>query len=339
MQSAYKKAGVDIDKKAEILQSVKKIIKSTYNKNTKTDFGTFGGVYQIARNKLLVASTDGVGTKLKIAQKMNYHRYVGEDIVNHCVNDILVMGAKPLFFLDYIGIGKVEPRVISEIIKSLAKGCRENDCVLIAGETAEMPDVYKKGEYDLVGTIIGEIEDGRIITGEKVKAGDIVIGLPSSGLHTNGYTLARKIFESKKISYNKYISELKGRLGEILLRPHKSYYKIVYPLLKKYFDDIHSLAHITGGGFYDNIARVIPSNMDCIIYKNRWQFPLIFSLLKEYGRISEYEMYKVFNMGIGFVLIVDRKYLNKIIEFLKYKNEKSYIIGEIKKGSGKVIIK
>lgn len=337
MQNAYKKAGVDIDKKAKILQDVKKFIKSTYNNKTKTDFGTFGGVYQITDRKMLVASTDGVGTKLKIAQKLNFHKNVGKDIVNHCVNDILVMGAKPIFFLDYIGIGKVNPNVISEIIKSLAEGCRENDCVLIAGETAEMPDVYKKGEYDLVGTIIGEIENNRIITGKKVKRGDIVIGLASSGLHTNGYTLARKILETQKISYNKYLKEIKAKLGDLLLLPHKSYYKIVYPLIEKYFDSIHSIAHITGGGFYDNIARVIPENVDCIIYKDRWMIPPIFNLLQKLGKISEHEMYKVFNMGIGLVLIIDKKDISKIINDIK--NEKVYIIGKIEKGKGKVIIK
>ncbi len=339
MSLAYKKAGVDIDKKAEILKNVKKIIKATYNKKTITDFGTFGGVYQIDKGKLLVASTDGVGTKLKIAQAVNFHKYVGMDIVNHCVNDILVMGAKPLFFLDYIGIGKVKEYVISEIIKGLAKGCKENDCVLIAGETAEMPDVYKKDEYDLVGTIIGEIENNRIVTGEKVKKGDIIVGLASSGLHTNGYTLARKVFETNKISYNKYIKEIKATTGEALLIPHKSYYKSVYPLLQKYFEYIHSIAHITGGGFYDNIARVIPKNVDCVIYKDKWEVPYIFKMIQKYGKVSEFEMYKVFNMGIGFILIVDEKKFFEIENFLKQKKEKVYIIGEIEKGSGKIIIK
>ncbi len=336
MKNAYKKAGVDIDKKSEILKRVKGFIKLTYNKNVKTDFGTFGGVYQISKNKMLVASVDGVGTKLKIAQKMNIHKYVGYDIVNHCVNDILVMGAKPIFFLDYIGIGKVQAEVIAEVIKSLSTSCRENDCVLIAGETAEMPDVYKNGEYDLVGTIIGEIENGRIITGNKVKEGDIVIGFTSSGLHTNGYTLARKIFESKKISYNKYIDEINGKSGDVLLTPHRSYYKVVYPLIQKYFNYIHSIAHITGGGFYDNIARVIPKNTDCIIFKDKWDIPPIFNLIQRYGEISDCEMYKVFNMGIGLILVIDKNYVEKIANEIK---EKVYIIGEIKKGKGKVIVK
>lgn len=339
MKNAYKKAGVDIDKKADILKSVKKFIKATYNKKVKTDFGTFGGIYQISKDKLLVASTDGVGTKLKIAQELNLHKYAGIDIVNHCVNDILVMGAKPLFFLDYIGVGKVEYKVISEIIKSLAEGCRENNCVLIAGETAEMPDVYKKGEYDLVGTIIGEIPAGKIITGKNVKEGDAVIGLTSSGLHTNGYTLARKIFELKKISYNTYIKKLNGTLGDVLLKPHKSYFKSVYPLIENYFNYIHSIAHITGGGFYDNIARVIPASVDCVIFKDKWQVPEIFRMIQEYGKVSEHEMYKVFNMGIGLVLIVDKNKLSEIIKFLSNKKEKVYIIGDIIKGSGNVIIK
>ena len=235
---SYKKAGVDIDAATFALRAAKKSIKSTFNKNVKTDVGSFGGVYKITDKKYLVASTDGVGTKIKIAQKMKVHGSVGEDIVNHCVDDILVMGAKPLFFLDYIGIGKVSPVVIPGIINGLAKACRENNCVLIGGETAEMPDIYGKGEYDLAGTIVGEVEAGRVITGKRIKKGDVVLGLSSSGLHTNGYTLARKIIESKKIPYTKKVKGI-GSLGNALLKPHKSYFKTVYPLIQKYFTGMH----------------------------------------------------------------------------------------------------
>ena len=339
MEGLYKKAGVDIDAKANILKKAKAFIKTTYNKNVKTDFGTFGGVYKITENKWLVSSVDGVGTKLKIAQKMNKHNTVGIDIVNHCVNDILVMGAKPLFFLDYIGIGKVNEKIICDIIKGLSFACKKSNCVLIAGETAEMPDVYKNEEYELVGTIIGEIENKRIITGEKVKEGDIVLGLASSGLHTNGYTLARKIFEENKIDYKNYINELKGIAGEILLKPHKSYFSSVYPAIQRYFNEIHSIAHITGGGFFDNIARVIPDNVNCVIKKGSWQILPVFKFLQEKGNVSDEEMHKVFNMGIGLVLIVDKNSVKKIEKFLLSKKEKVYIIGEIEKGQGRVLIK
>ena len=252
----YKSAGVDIDTAMKSLALAKKNIKSTFDSKTVTDLGSFGGVYRVSKDMLLVASADGVGTKLKIAQKLGIHDTVGEDIVNHCVDDILVMGAKPLIFLDYIGIGKVTPEVIGGIIKGLTKACRENNTVLIGGETAEMPDVYAKEDYDIVGFIVGTAKPGRVITGRKIKEGDVVIGLPSTGLHTNGYTLARRIFEENKIPYTKYIKELKTTLGRALLAPHKSYFSSVYPVIQRHFEALHGIAHITGGGFFDNIKTV-----------------------------------------------------------------------------------
>ena len=334
----YKKAGVNIDAAARSLKKAKKLIKATFNQNVVTDVGSFGGVYRISPVKNLVTSTDGVGTKLKIAQKINMHGGVGQDIVNHCVNDILVMGARPLIFLDYIGIGKVGPKVIGEIIKGLSKACRENSCVLIGGETAEMPDVYRQGEYDLVGTIVGDIENGRVITGKKIKKGDVVIGLASSGLHTNGYSLARKIFESKRIPYTKKIKPLKKKLGEVLLTPHKSYFRAVYPLIKKSYRDIHGMAHITGGGFYDNIARILPKNVDCVINKKAWKPLPVFKLIQDKGKVEDKEMYRVFNMGIGLVMVVSGKKAKQVYNYLKNKKAKPYIIGNIVKGRGKVRI-
>ncbi|MFP4467099.1 MAG: phosphoribosylformylglycinamidine cyclo-ligase [Candidatus Goldiibacteriota bacterium] len=334
----YKSAGVDIDTAMKSLKMAKNNIKKTFDKNTVTDLGSFGGVYKITDKKFLVASTDGVGTKLKIAQKLKIHDTVGRDIVNHCVDDILVMGAKPLVFLDYIGIGKVTPEVIGGIIKGVTKACIENSTVLIGGETAEMPDVYAKGDYDLVGTIVGEAEKGKVITGKKIKAGDVVIGLGSTGLHTNGYTLARKVFEGNKISYTKYMKELKTTVGKALLKPHKSYLNSVYPLIKKEFSAVHGIAHITGGGFYDNIARVLPGNVKCVIDKRLWKPLPIFGLIQKLGNIDEKEMYRAFNMGIGFVLVVDKKKASSIKAFLKNKKEKVYEIGTIIKGKKGVIV-
>ncbi|HDT15120.1 MAG TPA: phosphoribosylformylglycinamidine cyclo-ligase [Firmicutes bacterium] len=335
---SYKKAGVDIDAAAAALKKAKKDIKSTFNPNVMTDLGSFGGVYRISPDKMLVSSTDGVGTKIKIAQKLGLHTGVGMDIVNHCVNDILVMGARPLFFLDYIGIGKITGNIIPEIISGIARACRENNCVLIGGETAEMPDVYAAGEYDLVGTITGEINNNRVITGKKIRPGDTLLGLASAGLHTNGYTLARRVLESKKISYTKKIKGLKTTPGEAMLAPHKSYFNSVYPAIQKFYPHIKGLAHITGGGFYDNMPRVLPPGTGCVINKNSWKTPAIFRLIQETGGISEREMYRVFNMGIGMVIAVSPGKKSSVKKFLEKQKEKVYEIGQIVKDSKKTVL-
>jgi phosphoribosylformylglycinamidine cyclo-ligase len=248
------------------------------------------------------------------------------------------MGAKPLFFLDYIGTGKLEGRIVVELIKGLTKACRESRCVLIGGETAEMPGTYKPGDYDLVGTIIGEINNNRIITGDKVKAGDVVIGLASVGLHTNGYSLARSIFRDKKISYRKYVKELKGPLYKAMLKPHKSYLKPVFPLLERHFTAVHGISHLTGGGFYENIIRVLPENAVCVVKRGTWPVLPIFSFIQKLGKVGWQEMHRVFNMGIGLVLIVDAKKAETIKKFLKNKKEKVYEIGKIVKGKKKVVL-
>ncbi len=332
----YKKAGVDIDTATYALKKAKKFIKSTFNKNVAVDVGAFGGVYKIDKNKYIVSSTDGVGTKLKIAQQLNTHTTVGQDIVNHCVNDILVMGAKPLFFLDYFGTGKLNPDIFADVIYGISKACRENKCVLIGGETAEMPGVYKNEDYDLVGTIIGEINNKKIITGERIIPGDIVLGLASTGLHTNGYSLARKIFETAKISYNKYIKELKTTAGKALLAVHKSYFNSVYPVVNKYFNYVHGLAHLTGGGFYDNIVRVLPDDCICVCLRGTWDVLPVFDFIQKTGNVSWREMHRVFNMGIGMVLIVDKRKAGEIVKFLTAKGEKVYEIGQIIKGKREV---
>lgn len=332
----YKKAGVDIEAATFALRKAKKFIKSTFNKNVAVDIGAFGGVYKIEKNRYLVSSIDGVGTKLKIAQALNVHTTVGQDIVNHCVNDILVMGARPLFFLDYFGTGKLAPDVFTDVIYGISKACMENKCVLIGGETAEMPGVYKNGDYDLVGTIIGEINNKRIITGADIKPGDVVLGLRSTGLHTNGFSLARKVFESSGISYNKYLKELGTTAGKALLAVHRSYFNSVYPAIQKYYSYIHGIAHLTGGGFYDNIIRVLPDNCVCVCHSSRWEVLPIFKLIQGLGHISFEEMHRVFNMGIGLVLIVDKNKYKEIKKYLEIKNEKVYIIGEIIKGKREV---
>jgi phosphoribosylformylglycinamidine cyclo-ligase len=334
----YKKAGVDIDAAVSALKKAKTFIKSTFNKNVATDIGSFGGVYKISKDKMIVASADGVGTKLKIAQQLHLHKTVGQDIVNHCTNDILVMGARPLFFLDYFGTGKLEPDVLVDVIDGLSKACRENNCVLIGGETAEMPGIYKPGDYDLVGTIIGEINNNRIITGEKVRPGDIILGLGSVGLHTNGFSLARNVFESAKLPYTKKIKELKTTLGLALLKPHRSYLTSVFPAIEKYFASIHGIAHLTGGGFYDNINRVLPDNCDAVCLRGTWPVLPIFELIQNTGNVGWQEMHRVFNMGIGMTVIVDKTKAKQISAFLAKKGEKVYEIGQVVKGTGIVIV-
>jgi phosphoribosylformylglycinamidine cyclo-ligase len=334
----YKKAGVDIDAAAGALKRAKYFIKSTFNKNVAVDIGSFGGVYKISKDKFLVASTDGVGTKLKVAQQLGIHTTVGQDIVNHCTNDILVMGARPLFFLDYFGTGKLEGKTLVDVIKGLSKACRENGCVLIGGETAEMPGLYKKDDYDLVGTIIGEINNSRIITGEKVKHDDIILGLASVGLHTNGFSLARSVFETAKISYTKKIKELGTTLGAALLKPHRSYLNSVFPAVEKYFGFIHGMAHLTGGGFYDNINRVLPDNCDAVCLRGTWPVLPVFNLIQKTGNVGWQEMHRVFNMGIGLTMIVDKTRAKEIAAFVSKKGEKVFEIGQVIKGSGKVIV-
>jgi phosphoribosylformylglycinamidine cyclo-ligase len=363
---AYKKAGVDISKTTKIKSNIKSLVKKTFSPQVLSDIGLFGGLYELnlatepqrtslmnkkftatesqraqRKNKIsvdsvsqwrkninpvLVASCDGVGTKVLIAKMMNKHNTVGEDLVNHCVNDILTLGAKPLFFLDYIAYSDIDSKVIEQVISGLANGCKKNNCALIGGETAMMPGMYKKGEYDFVGFIVGIVDKNNIIDGTKIKVGDKLIGISSSGLHTNGYSLARKVFFSdNRFTVNTKLPELKQSLGEALLKTHRSYLKEVYPLLPY----VSAVAHITGGAFYKNIVRLLPKNFSCIINKSSWKVPEIFRLIQKYGKVSEDEMYSVFNMGIGMVLFTRPKNVHKIIKQVPQAN----IIGEVKKGN------
>lgn len=324
----YKDAGVDIVATSKVKKKIKQLVKSTFSPHVLSEIGLFGSLYRLSgyKHPVLVASCDSVGTKLLVAKMMNQHNTIGTDIVNHCVNDILTLGAKPLFFLDYLAYSELPAQVTHNIIKGLVRGCRINDCALIGGETAQLPGIYKSGEYDLVGFVVGVVEKNNIIESKKLKPGDLLVGLPSTGLHTNGYSLARKIFfKIKRLKPTAQPKGLKRSIGEELLKVHRSYYPMLYPLLNQ----IKVLSHITGGGFYENIQRLLTKNIACIINKKTWQVPRIFQLIQEYGNIPDSEMYRVFNMGIGMIVFVDKKSLPKIIKKLTG----AKIIGEVVKGN------
>ncbi len=328
--SSYKKAGVDLEKNSKLKEVIKARVRETFTKNVVGDIGLFGGLFDVSEFKLyeqpvLVASTDGVGTKLAVAKAMDKWDTVGMDLVNHCINDILVQGAKPLFFLDYMAAQRLEPKITSQIIKGLAAACKEAGVALIGGETAEMPGTYVPGEYDLAGTIIGVVEKKDIVDGSKIGLGDIIIGIPSSGLHTNGYSLARKALSDAGITIDSKPTELKTTIGEALLAPHRSYFSQVYPLR----NIIKGMAHITGGGFDENIPRVLPKGLCANIDKKSWAVPPLFRLIWQKGGIAEHEMYRTFNMGIGMVLIVSQKDES----FILGKIPGSARIGTINKGS------
>ncbi len=328
----YKDAGVDIDLAEKLIQKIKPLARKTFNDQVLTDIGLFGAFYEAKfeqyKHPVLVSSVDGVGTKLKIAFLVNKHDTIGQDLVNHCVNDILVCGAKPLFFLDYFATGKLNINVAEQVIYGLAKACEENNCALIGGETAEMPGFYQEGEYDLAGTIIGIVEKEKIIKGDKVKDGDILIALPSTGLHTNGYSLARMIL-LEKFKIDEFIPELNTTLAEELLKIHRSYLKPISNLLDKF--NIHAMAHITGGGIIGNTKRVVPETLKIKIDWNSWERPAIFNLIQRLGNVPEEDMRRTFNLGVGLILIVDKNEADKIISELKSLNEIPFIIGEITK--------
>jgi phosphoribosylformylglycinamidine cyclo-ligase len=306
---SYADAGVDIDAATRATDRIKLLAKQTFNAQTLSEIGSFGGMFDGAFPKLaqpvLVASADGVGTKLKIAFLAGVHNTVGRDLVNHCVNDILVQGARPLFFLDYIATGKLLPDVVAAIVEGIARGCRENGCVLLGGETAEMPDFYAAGEYDVAGFIVGVVDKEKVIDGRKIAVGDVLLALPSIGLHTNGYSLARKLFlEVAGHDVNTRVAELDMTVGEALLQPHLSYLKPLEDLLDSGM--IKGLAHITGGGLTDNIPRILPEGTAVEIKKGSWPVLPVFQVMQEIGNVSEQEMYRTFNMGVGMVIVVSQ---------------------------------
>ncbi|MGZ6970249.1 MAG: phosphoribosylformylglycinamidine cyclo-ligase [Thermoanaerobaculia bacterium] len=333
---SYADAGVDIDAKMGAVARAKDAIRSTFTKGVVGDVGGFGGLFRPdftgMTDPLLVASTDGVGTKLKVAIAAGVHRTVGQDLVNHCVNDILVQGASPLFFLDYIATGRMRPELVGEVLEGIAKACRENGCALLGGETAEMPGMYAEGDYDLAGTIVGAVDRPKMLDGSKVLEGDLLIGLPSSGLHTNGYSLARKIFfEGLGMQPTTEVPELGSTIASALLAVHRSYLKPVLPLVENLL--LSAMAHITGGGFPDNIPRVLPAGLDAVIHPEAWSWPPIFRLLMDNGRVSPGEMLRVFNCGIGMVLIVPPARGLEVKSRLDASHEDWKQIGRVQKGA------
>ncbi len=339
---SYKDAGVDISKADESNAMIKQLVKQTYNHNTLSELGLFAGLYRFNKNQyenpVLVSSTDGVGTKLKLAVMSGDYTTVGGDIVNHCVNDILVHGAIPLFFLDYFAAGQLVPKHLEGIIKGMTLACVSNSTVLIGGETAELPGLYKTGDFDLAGTIIGVVEKDKIINGQKIVPGDVAIGLASNGLHTNGYSLAIKVLlENSKYSLNDSIPELKCTLKEALLKTHTSYLKPVKALLKKF--SIKGMAHITGGGLKDNIVRILPRNCSVEINKNAWEIPPLFKLIQSKGNIAEDEMFHAFNMGVGFVIFVPRSQADAVMQRIEDFNIEAFKLGEVVLGENKIMFK
>jgi phosphoribosylformylglycinamidine cyclo-ligase len=337
---SYAAAGVDIDAAARAMQGVAALVRSTATADTLSELGSFGGLYRVppaARRPVLVASTDGVGTKLKVAFLAGRHGTVGEDLVNHCVNDILVQGARPLFFLDYVGVGRLEDGVVEEIVGGIARGCRENGCALLGGETAEMPDFYAPGEYDLAGTIVGLVEEDRVLDGSAIRAGDAIVALASSGLHTNGYSLARKVvFERLGLSVDDAFPDEDATVADVLLRVHRSYLKPLWPLLER--GEVHGLAHVTGGGVIDNVPRVLPSGVDARFDLASWSVPALFRVLQREGGVEEREMFRAFNMGIGMVAVVASDRAQATVDELRAAGEIAWVAGEIVPGDGKVVL-
>ncbi len=346
---AYARAGVDIDLGNRVKATLPKLLASTARREVLGKVGGFGGLFALDIKKykqpVLVSSVDGVGTKLKIAFAMDRHDTIGQDLVNHCVNDIAVLGAEPLFFLDYIGTGKLEPHVFTQIIEGFARACSENHCALIGGETAQMPGFYQSGEYDVSGTIVGVVEKSKMLDGKSIKPGDAVIGLASNGLHTNGYSLARRIFfEQMRLTPESYLPELRSRLGDELLKVHVSYGPLIQELLKRFNGRgkgrggkpiIKGLAHITGGGFLDNIPRVLPKTCDVLIERGSWEMLPIFEIIQAKGNVPDDELYQVFNMGIGMTITVAAAQADEILGFIRARKQNAWIIGEVTKGQGK----
>lgn len=344
-QKAYAAAGVDIDLGNRVKATLPQLLAATHRREVLGKVGGFGGLFALDvrkyRQPVLVSSVDGVGTKLKLAFAMDKHDTIGEDLVNHCVNDIAVLGAEPLFFLDYLGTGKLQPHVFTEIIQGFTRGCAANRCALIGGETAQMPGFYQAGEYDVSGTIVGVVEKSRMLNGQKtVRRGDVVIGLASSGLHTNGYSLARKIFfETLKLKPKSRVAELGGTIGDELLKVHVTYGPLVQQLVKKFNrpgrpNVVKALAHITGGGFVDNIPRTLPANCDVVIQKGSWAMPPVFQIIEQKSGVPEAELYQVFNMGIGMTVTVPADAADAVLTFIRARKHAAWVIGEVVQGAG-----
>jgi len=326
----YAQSGVDIAAGNSFIRRIKRSVRSTFSREVIGDIGAFGGFFDARfrryKSPVLVSSVDGVGTKLLVAQAVGKHDTVGEDLVNHCVNDILVCGARPLYFLDYFATGRLDPGIADRVLAGFVRGCRRNTCALIGGETAEMPGLYGANEYDLSGTIVGVVERRHILDGRKVKKGDILIGLASTGLHTNGYSLARAVL-FPRFSPNDVVEDLGDTIGNALLRVHRSYLRIVTDLRQRF--PVHALSHITGGGILGNTMRVLPKGLQLRVHWDSWTRPPIFNLIQQAGEVPEEDMRQTFNLGVGLVLIVPRSKSKEILRFLKRKKEHAVEMGEV----------
>ena len=336
----YADAGVDIDRANRTKKRIKYLAHKTFTRGVLSEIGGFGGLFSIDRDKyldpVLVSSVDGVGTKLKLAFEMKMHHTIGADLVNHCVNDIAVQGAAPLFFMDYLATGKLNPEVAEKVVEGLADACKQNGCALIGGETAEMPGFYPAGEYDLAGFIVGVVERERIITGKAVQPGDVILGLASNGLHTNGYSLARKLlFEIARYTPDSYVNELKGKVGNELMHSHRSYWPMIKKLVNA--DCVSALAHITGGGITENLPRVLPRGVAAVIDMGSWPVLPIFEHLQKLGNVPPDEMLRTFNMGLGMLVVVPSAKFKKAQSVLDKIGEKAYTVGRIVKGDRKVM--
>ena len=335
--TTYADSGVDINAGTEAVQQMKRHIRSTFNDSVVADVGSFGGMFalkdHLGSDPVLVTSMDGVGTKLKVAFMMDKHDTIGRDLVWHCINDILVQGARPLVFLDYFATGKLLPAVAADVVKGLAEGCRSNGCVLIGGETAEMPGMYQDGEYDLAGCIVGLVNRDVVVDGSKVQIGDVLVGLASDGLHTNGYSLARKVlFELAGYTVDSFVDTLGCTVGEALLAPHRCYANALLPRLISH--DVRSMAHITGGGFVDNIPRALPAGMGAEVRLSSWCVPALFNLIQAAGNVPFDDMMRTFNMGIGMVVIVPIEQAARLVKDVNNDGEVAYILGSVISGTG-----
>jgi phosphoribosylformylglycinamidine cyclo-ligase len=331
----YRQAGVDIEAGNETVRRIKSIARATFTPDVLSDIGSFGGLFRLDterfRDPVLVSSADGVGTKLKVAFATGRHDTVGADLVNHCVNDILTQGAAPLFFLDYLATGRLSPAVAEQVVTGVARGCRENGCALIGGETAEMPGFYADGEYDIAGFIVGVVERSKIVDGRAIQPGDVLIGLPSAGLHTNGYSLARRVcFEVAGLKPDTLVPELGTTVGEALLAPHRSYLSAIRPLLDA--DVVKGMAHITGGGITENLPRVLPEGCAAQIDTRAWAVPPIFRFLQERGNIATDEMFRAFNMGIGLIVVCGAEAVDRVVATLARSREQPVRLGQVISG-------
>ena len=334
----YRSAGVDLRASDDAMSRIKNLVASTRTSGSVGSFGGFGGMFRLPtgmRSPVLVASADGVGTKIKVAIESGRNDTVGHDLVNHCVNDILVQGAVPLYFLDYVAFGKLEPTVLEAIVAGVAAGCRENECALVGGETAEMPGLYTPPDYDLAGFITGCVEEDSVLGADRVHIGDVLVGFESSGLHTNGYSLARKIVREKmSLHWDDQFPELDASAADVMLSIHRSYLRGLRPVLPK----IHAMAHITGGGLPGNLSRALPSNANAVIDAGTWEVPTVFSVLEAAGKVPRDEMFRDFNMGVGMVVIAPASHADEIIGSARVAGAVGWVMGEVKSGTGEVVI-